>query len=106
VRRSIGPAAVLTFLTGLVSGHETPRQVREVLEAAGNCTRMVLDLSRLQFVPVSFLKMLVLLRHRLSGAPVEMKLCGLHAQNSVALHRTRLDTLFEICADPQSAIGP
>ncbi len=103
VRKSLDGAAVITFLTGLVSAHATAQQVDELLAAAGPCSRLVLDLSRLRFLPASFLKLLVLLNHRL-GPSVSTRICGLDELNSTSLRRTRIDRLFEICADQQKAL--
>ncbi len=103
VCKTVDEAVVITFLTGLVSGHATAQQVDELLEALAPCSRLVLDLSRLRFVPPSFLKLLVLLNHRLAST-VPMRICGLDEQNSTMLRRTRIDRLFEVFGDQRQAL--
>jgi anti-anti-sigma regulatory factor len=101
--KTVDDAVVITFLTGLVSGHATAQQVDELLAAIGRCARLVLDLSRLRFVPPSFLKLLVLLNHRLASS-VHLRICGLDEQNSTMLRRTRIDRLFEVFGNQQQAL--
>jgi len=103
VRKAVEDAVVITFLTGLVSAHATPQQVDELLAAIGPCARVVLDLSRLRFMPASFLKLLVLLNHRLDPR-ICTRMCGLDAMNSTALRRTRIDRLFDICENQEEAL--
>jgi anti-anti-sigma factor len=106
VRKSAGAAVVLTFLPGLMAGSESVARINEVLAACGDFSRVVLNLSPLRFLSSMFLAMLVVLHKRVSSAGGTMTICGVQPNAAEVFRITKLDTIFHICRDEQSALQP
>jgi anti-anti-sigma regulatory factor len=92
---------VVAPVTELINEGDTVKQVGEVLAAAGNRRRLVVDLSRLRFLPNSVIKVLLALQRRLRALGGSLTICGLHPANYHALRRARLTTVLNICDDPE-----
>ena len=105
VRRSVDGVVVLTFLPGLVTGSEGLQRIDEVVSAFGGSSRVVVNLSRLRFVSSMFLGMLVVLHKRVVLVKGELKICGIQPEASVVFKITRLDKVFDIRDDEQSALA-
>ncbi len=106
VRRPMGGDwVVVALVTELISERDTIKQVGEVLAATGGGQRLVLDLSRLRFLPSSVLKLLLALQRRLQSLGGVLVVCGLHPGNYNALRRARLTTVLSIRDDPESLVS-
>ena len=104
VRKSVNNVAILTFLPGLMAGSESIERVGEVISAIGDAPRVVLNLSHLSFIASMFLGMLVILHKRVVSANGVLKICGVQPEAAVVFKVTKLDTVFAIYADEQSAL--
>jgi anti-anti-sigma factor len=104
VRKSAGAAAVLTFLPGLMAGSESVTRINEVLAACGDFSRVVLDLSPLRFLSSMFLAMLVVLHKRVVSAGGTLRICGVQPDAAKVFKITKLDTIFDLCPDEQTAL--
>ena len=78
-------------------------EVHQLLEATGRPNRLIVDLSRLRFLPNSVLKALLALRDRLNLVGGALVIAGLHARNYNTLKRAHLTNVFRISDDPQKA---
>jgi anti-sigma B factor antagonist len=105
VQKRFNGAVILTFLPGLISGSEAMGRIQQVQQAVGDSTRLVLNLTRLRLVSSMFLGMLVVLQRRVQAVNGKVKLCGLHSDALDVFRASKLDTVFEICADEQSALN-
>ncbi len=104
VRKRVGSAVVLTLLPGLISGSEAVQRVGEIMAAAGNAPRLVLNLGHLRLISSMFLAMLIVVYRRTLAAEHTLKLCGLRGDNLETFRITKLDWLFDICEDEQQAL--
>ena len=104
VRRRVGSAVVLTLLPGLISGSEAVQRVGEIMEAAGNAPRVVLNLAHMRLISSMFLAMLIVLYRRMLTVERTLKLYGLHGDNLDAFRITKLDWLFDICENEKQAL--
>ena len=104
VRKRVGSAVVLTLLPGLVSGSEALQRVGEIITAAGNAPRLVLNLGHLRLISSMFLGMLIVVYRRMLRAERTLKLCGLRGDNLESFRITKLDWLFDIHDDEQQAL--
>jgi anti-anti-sigma factor len=95
----------LTFLPGLMSGSEAMDRVNQVKEAVAASSRLILDLSRMRLVSSMFLGMLVALHRGIMAVNAAVKLCGLQPFVLDVFESTKLDTVFDICGDEQSALN-
>ena len=67
--------------------------------------KLVIDLSRITFFASSFLEALFRVWNRLNRRKGRFALCGLTEYCAEVLHVSRLDTLWDLYADPESASG-
>jgi anti-anti-sigma factor len=104
VRKYAGDVVILTFMPGLMSGCESVLLFDEASAALGNASRVVLNLSRLQFVSSVFLAMLLRLHKKVNAARGRLQLCGLQPETAEALRISKFDTIFAISEDEQSAL--
>jgi anti-anti-sigma regulatory factor len=95
---------VVAPVTELINERDTVKQVGEVLAAAGDRRRLIVDLSRLRFLPNSVVKVLLALQRRLRALDGSLMICGLHPANYHALKRARLTTVLNICDDPEDLL--
>lgn len=105
LRTSLGEVVVLTFLPRSARDRETVERVDDVISAVGNLRRVVLNLSHLPFVSAFFLGMLVRLHLKMEAAQATLKACGLSRESEEVFKVTRLDSIFDICPDEQTAIN-
>jgi len=105
LRKPVGEAVVLTFLPGLMVGSEALQRINEVTAAAGDLSRVVLDFRCLRFITSLFLGMLVTLHRRAVVAGGTLKLCGLRPEIREVFQATKLDAVFAIYDDQQSALA-
>ena len=73
-----------------------------VTSAAGDLSRVVVNLSHLLVIPSVFLGMLVELHHRVGKAGGKLKLCGLCPNVLPTFKVTHLDRVFDICDDERA----
>jgi anti-sigma B factor antagonist len=66
---------------------------------------LVLNLSRMRVVSSMLLGMLVVLYRRMLAANGAVKLCGLRADTRDVFRTTKLDRVFEIYEDEQTALN-
>jgi anti-anti-sigma regulatory factor len=104
VQKSAGDAVILTFLPGLVCGSDPVLRVGEIMAASGNAPRLILNLSHLRLISSMFLAMLLVIYRRMLAVERTLKLCGLEGDNLEVFRITKLDWLFEICADEKQAL--
>lgn len=104
VRKCSQGVVVLTFLPGLMSGSDAMGRVQQVQEAVANSSRLLLNLSRMRLVSSMFLGMLVVLYQRILAVDGTTKLCGLNPDVLFVFKATRLDRIFDICEDEQTAL--
>jgi len=104
VRKRLGDVVILTFLPGLMAGSESIDLVDEVVSAIGDTTRVVLNLSHLRFISSLFLGMLVVVHKRLASANGTLKICGVQPEASVVFKITKLDMIFDMYPNEQSAL--
>ncbi len=95
---------ILTFLPGLITGQESIERVDEVVAATGDAPRVLLDFSLLRFLSSLFLGMLIRLHLRMASAQRALKVCGLRSEAREVFRVTRLDQVFDLCTDQQSAL--
>ena len=105
LRKCRNGVVVLTFLPGLMSGSEAMGRVHQVQEAVANSSRLVLNLSRMRLVSSMFLGMLVVLYRTMVAVERDGKLCGLHPDTLDVFRTTKLDRVFDICGDEQTALN-
>ena len=105
VRRTVGDVAVLTFLPGLIVGSESGGRVDEVLSAAGDCSGLILDVSRLRLTSSIFLGMLVALHRTWQPVHGRLKVCGLGGNSRDAIKATHLELLFDLYENEQAALA-
>lgn len=67
--------------------------------------KLVIDLSRITFFASSFLEALFRVWNRLNRRNGRFALCGLTGYCAEVLHVSRLDTLWDLYADSESAAG-
>lgn len=104
VRKTAGSAVVLTLLPGLISGSEALQRANEIMAAAGNAPRLVLNLGHLRLISSMFLGMLIVIYRRMLRAERTLKLCGLRGDNLEPFRITKLDWLFDICENEEQAL--
>ena len=104
VRKRLGDVVMLTFLPGLMAGSESVELVDEVVSAIAGSSRVVLNLSHLRFISSMFLSMLVVIHKRLASTQAALKICGVQSEASVVFKITKLDTIFAMYPDEQSAL--
>jgi anti-anti-sigma regulatory factor len=100
----VGDVIVVTFLPGLTYRFESYQQVSDVVAAVGRPRRLLLNLSHLRLVPSVFLSMLVELQRRMALNP-SVEIFGVEPESLRAFTATRLDELFRIYDDEQSAFN-
>lgn len=104
VRKHADGIVILTFLPGLTIGRESMERVDEVVAAAGGAARVILDFSLLRFLSSLFLGMLIRVHLRMASAQQTLKICGLRPEAREVFRVTKLDQVFDIYADQQSAM--
>jgi anti-anti-sigma regulatory factor len=91
--------------------HRTPKYtdvlcLARSLERAGNCPCLVVDLSRVDgIVDSTFVARLVALNKRVCAGKGRLILCNLRPLVRDVIIRTKLDTVFEICEDRETALA-
>ncbi|MGO8749558.1 MAG: STAS domain-containing protein [Thermoguttaceae bacterium] len=105
VRKPLGEVVILTFFPGLAIALDSIARVNIVTSAAGDLSRVVVNLSHLLVIPSVFLGMLVELHHRVGKAGGKLKLCGLCPNVLPTFKVTHLDRVFDICDDEASALA-
>lgn len=105
LRKCCNGVVVLTFLPGLMTGSEAMEQAHQVQEAVGTSSRLILNLSRMRLVSSMFLGMLVVLYRRMVTVKGTVRLCGPHPDTLDVFRGTKLDRVFDICADEQTALN-
>jgi anti-anti-sigma regulatory factor len=105
VRKPVDQAVVFIFLPGLLSGSESLPRVDEVLSAAGGSARVAVDVSRLRVISSVFLGMLVSLQRKLVAAQRTLKIFGVTPGHREVFRATKLDTVFSLYGDEQSALA-
>lgn len=91
------------LLTEFIDVGDTRRQLVAILAATRNPSRLILDLSRLHFLPNSVLKLLVALRGRLNLTGGTLVISGLCLRNYNTLRRAHLTTVLSIRDCPETA---
>jgi anti-anti-sigma factor len=102
-RRRVSPEHLV--LEALPSGTPEPWQVEQVVESllsSGRASRVVLDLSHLNYVSSSFVARLVTMNRRIRATGGRLVLCGLHPVAYEIFQQFRLDKLFEILPEDRS----
>ena len=102
VRKPMDEVAVLIFLPGLASGSES-LPVDEVISAAAGASRIAVDVSRLRVMTSMFLGMLVSLQRNVVAAQGTLRIFGVSSGHREVFRTTKLDTVFNIHGDEQSA---
>ena len=105
LRRCCNGVVVLTFLPGLMSGSDAMARAHDVQEAAANSSRIIVDLSRMPLVSSMFLGMLIVLYRRMVMVDGAVKLCGLNSDTLAVFRNTKLDRIFDIHEDEQTAMN-
>ena len=106
LRKHRDGVVILTFLPGLMAGNEAMSRVHEVQEAVGSASQLILNLSPMHFVASIFLGMLIVIYRRMVAASGTVKLCGpLHPDTLDVFRSTKLDRLFDIYEDEQTALN-
>jgi anti-sigma B factor antagonist len=105
LRKCCQGVVVLTFLPGLMTGSEAMGRVREVRQAVANSSRLILNLSHMRLVSSMFLGMLVMVHRRMVMVDGVLKLCGLNSDTMGVFRNTKLDRVFDICGDEQTALN-
>jgi anti-anti-sigma regulatory factor len=104
LRRCVGDVLVITFLPGLTSRFGSSEQVDEVVLAIGKASRLLLNLGHLHVVSSAFLGMLMELSKRLASSP-GLKIFGVEPESLRVFTATKLDELFRIYDDEESALA-
>jgi len=105
VRKKTGSAVVLTFLPGLISGSDPVVRVGEIMTAAGDAARLVLNLSHLRLISSMFLAMLVVVYRRMLAVERTLQLCGFQDHDIELFRITKLDYLCDIYSDEKEALA-
>jgi stage II sporulation protein AA (anti-sigma F factor antagonist) len=105
VRKPLGEVVILTFFPGPTITLDSIERVNLVTSAAGDLSRVVINLSHLQVIPTVFLGMLVALHHRAAKIGGKLKLCGLRPELLPTLKVAILNHMFDIHDDEQSALA-
>jgi anti-anti-sigma factor len=105
LRKPLGDVVILTFFPGPIVTLDSIARVKLVTAAAGDLSRVVVDLSHLQFIPTVFLGMLVALQRRVGEAGGKLRLYGLNPKVLATFKITNLDRVFDIHANEQSALA-
>ena len=105
LRRPLGEVVILTFFPGPIVTLDSIARVKLVTAAAGDLSRVVVNLSHLLFIPTVFLGMLVALHRRVGEAGGKLRLCGLNPKVLATFKITNLDRVFDIHANEQSRLG-
>lgn len=104
LRKNLGGAVLMTFLPTTPANTEAVMKTRDLVAAAQQTPRVVLDMSRVPLVQSMLLGVLVATRRQLTDARAAVRLCGLSRQARDTFQATQLDKLFEICDDDRSAL--
>jgi anti-anti-sigma factor len=105
VRKPLGEAVILTFFPGPIVALDSITRVKLVASAAGDLSRVVVNLSHLLFIPTVFLGMLVAIHRRVGEAGGELRLYGLHPRVLATFKATNVDRMFNIYDSEQSALA-
>jgi anti-anti-sigma factor len=81
------------------------QRVNLVASAAGNLSRVIVNLSHLAVIPTVFQGMLLALRRRVGDAGGQLRLCGLNLHAQKSFRFTKLDNLFDIRDNEQNALA-
>jgi len=104
VWKQVGDVTVITFLPGLISGSESIERRGELGPVIRDASRVLVNLSHMQFISSVFLGMLVGLYRRVRTANAALRICCVRTVSIEAFHVTRLDQIFTICPDEASAL--
>jgi anti-anti-sigma factor len=104
VRRSLGDAVVLTFLSGAGTDSDVFWRVNELRLGLNDFSRFVLDLSYLPNISSIFLGMLIRLHRRAVRDQERMRICGLHPEVIDVLRASMLGRLFEVYENEEEAL--
>jgi anti-anti-sigma factor len=105
VRRPLGDAVVLTFLSGTGTDSDVFWRVDELRSGLEDFSRFVLDLSHLPNISSIFLGMLIRLHRRAVRDQERMRICGLHPEVIDVLRASVLSGLFEVYENEEEALG-
>jgi anti-sigma B factor antagonist len=103
--RNIGDVTVLTCSGRIVEGDETQALEAKFVEAFGETSYIVLDLSQVDFLDSSGLGLLVRLLNRTRAAAGDLKLCAVSRKVDTVLRATRLAGVFDLVANVEAALA-
>lgn len=103
-RKDADGVVILKFLPGLIIGRESIDRVEEVVAATGDSPGVLLDFSLLRFLSSLFLGMLIRVHLRMAAAQRVLKICGLRPEAREVFRVTKLDQVFDLQVDQQSAL--
>jgi anti-sigma B factor antagonist len=80
------------------------RQLYQVLEFK-NCSKLVLELSPVEFLSSAMIGKLISLHRKAKGCKATMRLCGLQQGVRDIFHLCNLDRVFDVREDERAAIA-
>jgi len=89
------------LLTEFIDGGDTRKQVNAILAATRHPSRLILDLSRLRFLPNSILRLLLALQGRLGSTGGALAISGLRLRNYNTLRKAHLTKVLCIGDEPE-----
>jgi anti-sigma B factor antagonist len=104
VRRAGDQVVVLTFLPGLMLSSESDERINEVLQAIGDGTRVLVNLSQVHILSSIVLGMLVGLHRRMEDRSGTLRICSLQPDVGEVFKMTKLDTILDIRASEADAM--
>lgn len=104
--RQVGDIAVVT---PMLPFEDIPAPMMDsslslILGAIDNTANMVVDVSRMRYLPSDFLALLIKCHKRIRQRGGELALAGVSATHREELHVTNLDTLWALYDDAEEAL--
>jgi len=104
-KRMVDDVVVLDVIPGGTPGHGQVMRVADSLVRSGDAPRVVVNLSRFDLMNSAFVARLVALNKRVRSAKGRFVLCGLNRLVWETFVGARLDKLFEVSDDQESALA-
>jgi anti-sigma B factor antagonist len=104
VKEQVGSVSVMTPQGEFLDASNAEQFKRDSADLPAGSTRVVCDMSRLQFVDSAGLGALLSCMRRLSGAGGDLKLCGLSRPVRATFEVSRMHRIFDIYPTKEDAI--
>jgi len=105
LKKTVGGVVILEVTPGIMPEHQDIDSVAETLVRSANLRRVIVDLSDVELISSVFAARLVALNKRIRAAKGRLILCGMNRLARETFRGCRLDTLFDISEDEESALA-